>query len=108
MLTADNTASPVGIGFIFNTTPNPPRKRVWSFEVAVGDELEANGGVRSSKSGKDLEAFLFNSVNQRVTLYDRRNRSFTVRVLDIRTVRATPTESGDTESVSVKLAQIGA
>ncbi len=107
MQTSDNTASPVAIGFIFNTTPNPPRKRVWSFEVVVGDELEANGGVRSRYSGKDLEAFLFNSVNQRVTLYDRRNRTFTVRVLDIRTVRATPTKEGDTESVTINLAQIG-
>ena len=108
LLTADNTVSPTGIGFVFNTTPNPPRKRVWSFEVVVGDELEGNGGVRSRYSGKDLEAFLFNSVNERVTLYDRRNRTFTVRVLDIRTVRATPTESGDTEAVSMQVAQIGA
>jgi hypothetical protein len=108
MATADNTVTPVAVGFVFNTTPNPPRKRVWSFEVVVGDELEANGGVRSRYSGRDIEAFLFNSLNQRVTLYDRRNRSFVVRILDIRTVRAAPTAGGDTESVSMSVAQIGA
>ena len=108
METGANTSGPVGVGFIFNTTPNPPRKRTWSFEVVVGDLLEANGGVRSRYVGKDLEEFLFSGLTERVTFYDRRGRTFTVKILDLRTVQTAPTEpGGDTEAVRINQGEVG-
>lgn len=105
--TNDNTSAPVCLGGIFNTTPNPPRKRIWDFEVVVGDNLQASTGQRTRLSGKDLESFLFGALEQRATLYDRRGRSFTVRVLDIRGVGAEPSQVNDTEAVRMLLGEIG-
>lgn len=86
MVTGANTESPVGHAVVLHATPNPPRKRLWTFVVKVADDLNLRGGGRSRYSGRDLEAFLFGAVRQRCRLYDRRGTSFIVRVLDVKSV----------------------
>ena len=86
MVTGSNTETPVGHAVVLHATPNPPRKRIWTFVVKVADDLEIRGGGRSRYSGRDLEAFLFGAVRQRCRLYDRRGTSFIVRVLDVKSV----------------------
>ena len=106
METNDSGQTPCAEGIIFNTTPNPPRKRMWSFEVVVGDDLELRGGGRSRLSGRDLEQFLFNALEKRCTLYDRRGRTFTVRVVDVRGVGINETDAADISGTQVRAAEI--
>lgn len=86
MQTGSNGSTPVGYAAALHATPNPPRKRTWSFLVKVADDLNIRGGSRSRYSGRDLEQFLFGSVTKRCRLYDRRGSSFIVRVLDVKGV----------------------
>jgi hypothetical protein len=104
--TNDSGQTPCVEGVVLNTTPNPPRKRMWSFEVKIGDDLEMRGGGRSRLSGRDLEQFLFNALTKRCTLYDRRGRTFTVRVIDVRGVGASETDAADISGTQVRAAEV--
>jgi hypothetical protein len=86
MVSGANTETPIGHAVVLHATPNPPRKRTWTFIVKVADDLSLRGGGRSRYSGRDLESFLFGAVRQRCRLYDRRGTSFIVRVLDVKAV----------------------
>ena len=86
MATGSSAEGPIGHAVVLHATPNPPRKRIWTFVVKVADDLSLRGGGRSRYSGRDLESFLFGAVRQRCRLYDRRGTSFIVRVLDVKSV----------------------
>ena len=98
--------TPVLLAQSFNVTLNPPRRRTWTFDVLVGDRLPLRGGGVSRFSGRQLEDHLFDSLTQRVTFYDRRGRSHTVRVLDIQANTAHPRNEGDVEVFTVSCAQV--
>ena len=100
------SSSPVLLAQSFNVTLNPPRRRTWTFDIMVGDRLPLRGGGVSRFSGRQLEDHLFDSLTQRVTFYDRRGRSHTVRVLDIQANTAHPRNEGDVEVYTVSCAQV--
>ena len=107
LATGDNTASPVGLGFMLNTVLAPPRKRVWTGNLICGDhQLQAGGGYLDVGK-RDQETFLFRSSQQRCTLYDRDGRTFTVRVLDIgEEDGARPEMDSDAHSYSVTIVEL--
>jgi len=82
MQTADEDTSPRLLGVIFNVMPNPPRKRVWAIDAIAGDDGTQRGGGASRYTGRQAVFFLEGSAQKRITLYDRRGRTFTVRLLD--------------------------
>jgi hypothetical protein len=103
----DNTLSPRALGWIFNTTLNPPRKRSWQLDLMVSNLTSQRGGGGSLReAGRSAEEHLFGAAEQRVTFYDRDNRTFIVRVLDIGGAGAAPAQSGDVRFHTVSLIEI--
>lgn len=89
--------SPVGWAGTLHATPNPPRRREFTFFVDVADDLELRGGGTSRYSGADLEAFLFGSAVNRCTFYDTRGNSW---IVNIKRVQAINTEEFDAQAES--------
>jgi hypothetical protein len=58
------------------------------------------------EAGRSAEEHLFGAAEQRVTFYDRDNRTFIVRVLDIGGAGAAPAQSGDVRFHTVSLIEI--
>lgn len=89
--------SPVGWAGTLHATPNPPRRREFTFFVDVADDLELRGGGTSRLSGPDLESFLFGSATKRVTFYDTRGNSW---IVNVKRVQAINTEEFDSQAES--------
>lgn len=106
LISGVNTETPIAHAGVLHATPNPPRRHAWQFIVDVADDLEMVGGGRSRWSGQDLEAFLFGSVNKRVTLTDRQGRSFLVKVQNV--VGIGGSESGEPQRTQVFTNEISA
>ena len=103
MASSDNTDSPVIIGAVLNTIPNPPRKRAWIFDVVVGDQVRGANGGQSRYSGRQLESHLFASVEKYCTLYDNRGRSFKIRVSDVQAIIGDPGDESQAYRVSTQV-----
>lgn len=81
MTTGDSGSTPILIGLTLQSTLNSPRFRVWNIVVALAPEIEINDNVRDFWQDSDeLEDFLFTAVTQRVTLTDRRDRQYLVKL----------------------------
>ncbi len=107
LVTNTNTDSPIVRAALFNTTPNPPPHRFWSMVLKVGDDLPLNdSGEPDPQGGTHLERHLFDALKQRVTFYDRRGRSFIVRMLPIQGAGAIARTQGDTELLQIQMAEI--
>lgn len=106
MSTADPLSSPRSIGFVFNTTLNPPRRRMWEMDVVLGNDQVQRGGGSLNISSDVQEDFLFAALTKRCTLYDRRGRSFVVRLLDIGGLAVRPRNMTDTDYTTLTLVEI--
>ncbi|KKL59405.1 hypothetical protein LCGC14_2215720, partial [marine sediment metagenome] len=101
-----NTTTPVWKGSVLHATPNPVRKRLFQFEVKIGDNLLQEGGPPSNENARHLRDHLFAAVNERVTLRDRWGGSFTVRVLEVQGLGIRKGEPSDFEVISVTAAEV--
>lgn len=101
-----STTTPVWKGSVLHATPNPERKRLFQFEVKIGDNLLLEGGPPSNENARHLRDHLFNAVNERVTLRDRWGGSFTVRVLEVQGLGIRKGEPSDFEVISVTAAEV--
>lgn len=107
MDTAADTMSPRLQALMFNCVVQPPRKRMWSMDLELGDAMQQVGGETLYWSRSEQESFLFQTDQQRVTLYDRDNRTFIVRVQGIGTAEGIrPLAEGDNEVYTVLLTEI--
>ena len=105
LVTGSSSETPIAHAGVLHATPNPPRRHAWNFIVDVADDLEMRGGGRSRYSGRDLEAFLFGSVNKRVTLTDRQGRAFIAKVLNV--VGVGGSEEGEGQQTQMFTNEIG-
>lgn len=80
LATGASTTGPIFLAAVLDATPNPPRRHQWTFMVDIIDGVEMRGGGQSRYSARQLEAFLFGSVQERVLLIDNRGREFIVKV----------------------------
>jgi hypothetical protein len=107
LLTASNTTTPCVEGWVLNATLNPPRRRIWQADVALGRAPgQRKGGGLLTRTGVRAEEHLFGASERRATLYDRDDRSYTVRVLDIAGAGTVPKYAGDEDVVTVTIAEI--
>ena len=88
MSTGDETVSPTVDSLTLWATLNPPRKRMWKPVVILDDDRSLRGGVtgRMSPSSVKLREVLFAATDKRITLVDRENYSYAVRLLDVNSV----------------------
>lgn len=78
-----STTTPILEGFAFHATLNPPRKRMWSFDIKLA---ASQGGLESDETGqdpRDMESYLFTALSKRVTMTDVDGTDRLVRVLDV-------------------------
>jgi hypothetical protein len=95
----DSAHSPRSLGWIFNTTLNPPRKRSWQLDLMISNLTNQRGGGGALREGgRSAEEHLFGAAEQRVTFY--------VRILDIGGAGAAPAQSGDVRFHTVSLIEI--
>ncbi len=108
MNTSADTKTPVLNGAVLHAAPNAPRDRGFIFTVHLQDKQETNAiGVTSRWKAADLYEFLFNAVNQLVTLRDMYGTTFTTKVLDIQPVSVSYDSAGAVEAyLTVTLGQL--
>tara|TARA_R110002020_G_scaffold9613_4_gene37732 strand:+ start:2720 stop:4657 length:1938 start_codon:yes stop_codon:yes gene_type:complete len=100
-------ATPVTRALVLNTVLNPPRKKSWRFSVEVNSGILLSAGGPALSGGNYLESFLFNGVQNRVTLYDRRgDRTFVGRILDVQGRFTDPKLGGDHEIFDITFYEI--
>lgn len=93
------TTTPILQGFALYATLNPPRKRIWSFDVEIG----ASG---TDPNKIDMSDWLFKGVNSRATFLDRWGASFSVKILAVEGLAVIPHEVSDNEILTVTLVEI--
>lgn len=85
MTTGEASSTPQCLGTVLHATPNPPRKKLWTPSVLLGDSLWLPQGGRSRKSRKTIQRLLFLAPTAQVTMDDREGNTYVVRVLDVNT-----------------------
>ena len=82
MTTADDEVSPICLAAGFSTIVLPIRRKFWSIDYVVSNNLNQSGGGQFLRSAKETRAFLDEILDQRVKFYDRENQQYIVRVLN--------------------------
>lgn len=93
-----STSGPILIGATLHATMNPPRRRMWKPLI----ELKLNNNLRDGgQDGQDVGALrtaLYAAAEQRITMTDRENNTFIVRILDIQEQQIDFVSEGASES----------
>lgn len=77
------STTPRLMGTVLHSTQNPPRKRMWTPVVKVGEELLLRTGGRDRQSAAVIKNRLFTAPNAFCQLTDRDGNVYQVRVLDV-------------------------
>ncbi len=99
--TGDTTATPSLDGWVLGATLNPRRRRMWQPTVVLSDNIEfrdAQDGQVFSPNAATMRKVIFGAVEKRVTLTDRDNVAYTVRLHDITPVALQDKDDGGAES----------
>ena len=83
LATGDNEHSPRVVAMMFNTTPNPPRYRVWRLVIDVGDQQKRRvGGEARPLAYEYALNHLLAGVGKRVTYTDYFGDSFVAKIMN--------------------------
>lgn len=108
--TVSNASTPIVVAATLHATLNPPRRRVWKPLLILRDDLFLTDGLQDTQSATTLRNALYTAATSRVTMKDRLNGEYIVRVLDIQEVQLKESREGGDESDSqvlqVTLAEI--
>lgn len=91
---------------VLDTTIAPQRRRMFEMDFLVADDLPLKGGGKSRYGAKVSEEFLFNSANRLITLTDIFNRTYSVKMLNLRSAGVIPQDGRDTQVYTVSFAEI--
>jgi len=91
---------------VLDTTIAPDRRRMFEMDFVVADDLSLKGGGKSRYGAKVSEEFLFNSANRLITLTDIFNRTYSVKMLSLRSSGVIPQDGRDTQVYTVSFAEI--
>lgn len=97
MLAVGSSQSPILIAATLHATLNPPRRRLWRPIIILAPNIELRDGTRDNQDPSNLREVLITGVTNRCTLYDRHQRSYIVRLLDIQEQMLIPYEEGGDE-----------
>jgi hypothetical protein len=108
MSTDDTTITPVFKGAVFNSTPNPPRRRQWSGILDLkGIPVGPRGGSPGREDEKVLRDHLFNSSSARVLMTDRWGQRWVCKMHDVRQANLTEHPGADIDSLQVTMFEMG-
>jgi hypothetical protein len=91
---------------VLDATIAPERRRLFEMDFLVADDLPLKGGGKSRYGAKVSEEFLFNSANRLITLTDIFNRTYSVKMLNLRSAGVIPQDGRDTQVYTVSFAEI--
>ena len=83
MNAASESQSPILVAATLHATLNPPRHRMWKPIVLIEPNLVLNDGNIDTQDAHIAHEALFHGANRRVSMIDRNNVSYVIRVLDI-------------------------
>lgn len=103
--TVDSALSPILIAATFHSTLNPPRRRVWKPIISLRDNQFGRDGIRDTQAVSVLRAALFTGATNRITMTDRDQNSYTVRILDLQelSIRFSKTGGSETDNQIMQL-----
>lgn len=108
--TQSETSTPIMTSATFHATLNPPRRRTWKPMINLRPNQLLRDGNKDYQDVSDLRNALFSAVTERVTMTDRENNSYIVRILDIQEVQLAFSTTGayetDNQVFQVTLAEI--
>ena len=91
---------------VLDTTIAPKRRRLFECDILVGDDLPLKGGGNSRHGAKVSENFLFNASDRLITLTDIFNRTYSVKMLNLRAAGVMAKDGRDLQVYTVSFAQI--
>ena len=91
---------------VLDTTIAPPRRRMFEMDFLIADDLPMKGGGKSRYGAKLSEQFLFNAANRLITLTDIFNRTYSVKMIKLRSSGVIPQDGRDTQVYTVSFAEI--
>lgn len=91
---------------VLDTTIAPQRRRMFEMDFVVADDLPLKGGGRSRYGAKVSEEFLFNSANRLISLTDIFNRTYLVKMINLRSSGVIPQDGRDTQVYTVSFAEL--
>jgi hypothetical protein len=104
------TSTPVMTSATFHATLNPPRRRTWKPLINLRPNQLLRDGVADYQDVRELRNALFSGVSERITMTDRDNNSYIVRILDIQEMQLSYSTTGayetDNQVFQVTLAEI--
>lgn len=112
MNTIDENTTPIMIGATLHSTLNPPRRRMWKPMLSLKPNQPLRDSTLDNQDVNALRQALYGAAEQRITMTDRENNSFVVRLLDIQEASLKfSTEGGfetDNQIIQISLAEIAA
>ena len=91
---------------VLDTTIAPQRRRMFEMDFLIADDLPLKGGGKSRYGAKASEEFLFNSANRLISLTDIFNRTYLVKMINLRSSGVIPQDGRDTQVYTVSFAEI--
>lgn len=84
LATGDDEHTPRVVALMFNTTPNPPRYRLWRMMLDVGDQQKRRGGGDPRPVAYEQALnHLFAATGERVTFTDYFGDEFTSKLMNV-------------------------
>lgn len=80
---ASNTTTPIMTAATLHSTMNPPRRRIWKPIINLRQNQLLRDATEDRQDVTELRNALYAAASQRITMTDRENNSYVVRVLDI-------------------------
>lgn len=106
----DTGTTPVMTGATLHSTLNPPRRRIWKPLVSLKPNQLLRDAASDTQDVSTLRSALYTAASSRITMTDRENNSYTVRILDIQETQLTFSTEGSAETdnqvLQITLAEI--
>lgn len=96
--TVDSGSSPIMIGATFHATLNPPRRRTWRPLILLANNQYLRDGSEERQSVAVVREALYTGAVNRITMTDRDNNSYIVRILDLQEVQLSFVAEGGSET----------
>jgi len=98
MNSPSGTSTPIVVGAVLHATLNPPRRKMWKPIIVLKPNSLLRDGIEDTQDVSTLRSALFAAANSRITMTDRENQSFVVRLLDAQEVQLAFSTEGGSET----------
>lgn len=98
MNTVDSGSSPIMIAATLHATLNPPRRRTWRPLISLKNNAFGRDAMTDRQAVSVLRNALYSGATSRITMTDRDNNSYVVRILDLQELQLSFATQGGNET----------